>query len=250
MKKWIYRIVFVVSLCVFGYSAYNLWDIYSQKQQVATQTKQLEKKVIKKKRENKVEKNVLEPDWAALQAETQDIVGWIYVPGCDISFPVMQSKDNEYYLNHTVSGEYNNRGSIFLDANANAQFQDDNSIIYGHSVEGGGMFTLLKKYCDEDFFKSHPVFYLLTPDQNYKCNVFCYSKSNNESVFYAKDFGEERQETLNKLKNESLYCNEDVDTDSSMVTLSTCDLDYGLHSNRRLLLSGFLKEYDEQIVVH
>ena len=45
MKKWIYRIVFVVSLCVFGYSAYNLWDIYSQKQQVVTQTKQLEKKV-------------------------------------------------------------------------------------------------------------------------------------------------------------------------------------------------------------
>ena len=46
------------------------------------------------------------------------------------------------------------------------------------------------------------------------------------------------------------YCNEDVDTDSPMVTLSTCDLDYGLHSNRRLLLSGFLDEYDEQIVVH
>ncbi len=64
MKKWIYRIVFVVSLCVFGYSAYNLWDIYSQKQQVATQTKQLEKKVIKKKKKNKVVKNVLEPDWA------------------------------------------------------------------------------------------------------------------------------------------------------------------------------------------
>lgn len=87
--------------------------IIHRNKQVATQTKQLEKKVIKKKRENKVVKNVLEPDWAALQAENQDIVGWIYVPGCDISFPVMQSKDNEYYLNHTVSGEYNNRGSIF-----------------------------------------------------------------------------------------------------------------------------------------
>ena len=57
-------------------------------------------------------------------------------------------------------------------------------------------------------------------------------------------------ELKNKLKNESLYCNEDVDTDSPMVTLSTCDLDYGLHSNRRLLLSGFLDEYDETIIVH
>ena len=112
------------------------------------------------------------------------------------------------------------------------------------------MFTLLKNFSSKSFFDSHLDFYLLTPEQNYKCNVFCYSKSNNESVFYAKDFGEERQETLNKLKNESLYCNEDVDTDSPMVTLSTCDLDYGLHSNRRLLLSGFLEEYDETIIVH
>ena len=91
---------------------------------------------------------------------------------------------------------------------------------------------------------------MLTPEQNYKCNVFSYSKSDNESAFYVKDFGEERQDTLDKLKNESLYCNDEVDTDSPMVTLSTCDLDYGLHSNRRLLLSGFLDEYDEQIVVH
>ena len=45
MKKWIYRILLVVCLCVFGYSAYNLWDIYSQKQQVENETKQLEKKV-------------------------------------------------------------------------------------------------------------------------------------------------------------------------------------------------------------
>ena len=136
MKKWIYRILLVVCLCVFGYSAYNLWDIYSQKQQVENETKQLETSVIRKK--DKEEKQVLDPDWSKLKAENQDIVAWIYVPGCDISFPVVQTKDNQYYLNHTVGGEYNDRGSIFLDANANGQFQDDNSIIYGHSVEGGG----------------------------------------------------------------------------------------------------------------
>lgn len=129
MKKWIYRILLVVCLCVFGYSAYNLWDIYSQKQQVENETKQLEKSVIKKR--DKEEKQMLDPDWSKLKAENEDIVAWIYVPDCDISFPVMQTKDNQFYLNHTVSKEYNDRGSIFLDANANAQFQDDNSIIYG-----------------------------------------------------------------------------------------------------------------------
>ena len=112
------------------------------------------------------------------------------------------------------------------------------------------MFTLLKNFSSKSFFDSHNDFYLLTPDQNYKCNVFCYSKSNNESLFYAKDFGDERQDALNKLKNESLYCNDEVNTDTPMVTLSTCDLDYSLHSNRRLLLSGFLEAYNETIIIH
>ena len=54
MKKWIYRILLIVCLGVFGYSAYNLWDIYSQKQQVETETKQLEEKVVKTKKEDSV----------------------------------------------------------------------------------------------------------------------------------------------------------------------------------------------------
>ena len=45
----------VVCLCVFGYSAYNLWDIYSQKQQVENETKQLEKKCNQKKGQRRKE---------------------------------------------------------------------------------------------------------------------------------------------------------------------------------------------------
>ena len=212
------------------------------------QTDKIKKECVEKKNENG--EQILSPDWGSLKAINPDIVGWIYVPDCAISYPVVQGSNNSYYLDHTIYKGYNYMGSAFLDCNTNRDFSDDNNIIYGHSVQCGGMFTLLKNFSSKSFFDSHPDFYLLTPEQNYKCNVFCYSKSNNESVFYAKDFGEERQETLNKLKNEALYCNEDVDTDSPMVTLSTCDLDYGLHSNRRLLLSGFLEEYDETIIVH
>lgn len=247
MKKWIYRILLVVCLCVFGYSAYNLWDIYSQKQQVENETKQLEKSVIKKK--DKEEKQVLDPDWSKLKAENEDIVAWIYVPDCDISFPVMQTKDNQFYLNHTVSKEYNDRGSIFLDANANGQFQDDNSIIYGHSVEGGGMFTLLKNYCDEDFFKSHPVFYLLTPDVNYKCHVFTFAKTTEDSVFYTTSFGDYRQETLNSMQQMSTYFNELDDIDANYVSLSTCDLEYGFNSNHRFVLTGLMVKTSDDIVL-
>ena len=204
MKKWIYRILLVVCLCVFGYSAYNLWDIYSQKQQVENETKQLEKSVIKKR--DKEEKQMLDPDWSKLKA-------------------------------------------IFLDANANAQFQDDNSIIYGHSVEGGGMFTLLKNYCDEDFFNSHPVFYLLTPDANYKCHVFTFAKTTEDSVFYTTSFGDYRQETLNSMQQMSTYFNELDDKDANYVSLSTCDLEYGFNSNHRFVLTGLMVKTSDDIVL-
>ena len=248
MKKWIYGIILIICICVGGFCAYQAWQIYNEDNEVELQTDKIKKECVEKKNENG--EQILSPDWGSLKAINPDIVGWIYVPDCAISYPVVQGTNNSYYLDHTIYKGYNYMGSAFLDCNTNSDFSDDNNIIYGHSVQGGGMFTLLKNFSSKAFYDSHPVFYLLTPEQNYKCNIFCYSKSNNESVFYAKDFGEERQETLNKLKNEALYCNEDVDTDSPMVTLSTCDLDYGLHSNRRLLLSGFSEEYDETIIVH
>ena len=84
MKKWIYRILLIVCLGVFGYSAYNLWDIYSQKQQVETETKQLEEKVVKTKKEDKEIKNVLQPDWTKLKEQNANIIGWLYVPDCEI----------------------------------------------------------------------------------------------------------------------------------------------------------------------
>ena len=205
MKKWVYGFILIICLCVGGFCAYQAWLIYNEDNEVELQTDKIKKECVEKKNENG--EQILSPDWGSLKAINPDIVGWIYVPDCAISYPVVQGSNNSYYLDHTIYKGYNYMGSAFLDCNTNRDFSDDNNIIYGHSVQGGGMFTLLKNFSSKSFFDSHPDFYLLTPEQNYKCNVFCYSKSNNESVFYANDFGEERQETLNKLKNESLWLN-------------------------------------------
>ena len=237
----------IVCLCVFGYSAYNLWDIYSQKQQVEKETKQLEEKIVKKNKDKNI--NILQPDWKQLKGENANILGWLYVPDCDISFPVVQGTDNQYYLNHTVNGEYNDRGSVFLDADANRQFKDDNSIIYGHSVDGGGMLTLLRNYCDESFFVNHPTFYLLTPDANYKCHVFTFAKTIENSVFYTTSFGDFKNETLETMKKKATYHNDIEDVDANYVSLSTCDLDYGFNSNHRFVLTGLLEKTSDDIVL-
>ena len=237
------RILLIVFVGIFAYSAFNIFEIYSAKNKIEKETQNY------KQYAEDSSKNVLNPDWDALRQQNPDIVAWVYVPGCDISFPVVQGSDNSYYLSHTTDKQESIYGSVFLDSAANSQFLDDNSIIYGHSVEGGGMFTLLKKYCDEDFFKSHPVFYLLTPDANYNCHVFTFAKTTDDSVFYTTSFGDYRQETLDSMKQSSTYFNDLGNTDQKFVSLSTCDLDYGFESSHRFVLTGQLEKTSDDIVL-
>ncbi|WP_296240789.1 class B sortase [uncultured Faecalicoccus sp.] len=241
MKKWIYRILMIVCLVVFGFSAYQLWTIYSTQNTVKEETEELEKLVVSDQG--------FEPDWQALQAQNPDIIAWIVVPGCEISYPVVQGEDNSYYLDHTVNQEYNRLGSIFLDANAPSDLSQDNSIIYGHSVDIGGMFTNLSYFEDADFFTAHPTFYLLTPAANYECSIVFFAKDVDGSVYYTTSFGDYREERLSEMKEKSLYQNAVDTSEGNFVTLSTCDLDYGFDSNQRLILMGKLKKTEEPIKV-
>ncbi|MDM8202850.1 class B sortase [Faecalicoccus acidiformans] len=241
MKKWAYRILMIVCIVVFGFSAYQLWTIYSTQNTVQEETKELEKLLVTDQG--------FEPDWQALQAQNPDIIAWIVVPDCEISYPVVQGEDNSYYLDHTVNKEANRMGSIFLDADAPADFSQDNSIIYGHSVDIGGMFTALSNFDDPDFFASHPFFYLLTPSANYECSIVFFAKDIDGSVYYTTSFGDFREERLSEMKNKAQYQN-DVDvSEGNFVTLSTCDLDYGFDSDQRLILMGKLNKTEEPINV-
>ena len=243
MKKWIYRILMIVCLGVFGFSAYQLWTIFNTQNTVKEETNELEKLVVSE------EKNILDPDWDSLLAQSPDIVGWIYVPGCDISYPVVQSSDNDYYLDHTINGEYNRMGSIFLNADSAKDFSQDNSILYGHSVDIGGMFTNLSYFEDASFFEEHPYFYLLTPGQNYRCSIVLFSKTADGSVYYTTSFGSYREQRIQEMLAKAQYTR-DIDLSSgNLISLSTCDLDYGFDSDQRLVLMGKLEPVEESIEI-
>ena len=248
MKKWIYRILFVVCLGVFGYSAFQLWTIYQQQHQVTAETDTYKKMAEKEK--------TLDPDWEALKAENEQIVGWLYVPNCHASFPMVQGTDNSYYLYHTASGAENPMGAIFVDANATPGFADDNTIIYGHSVEGGGMVTDLKFFEDPTFFEDNKYFYILTPDVNYRCDIVSFVKTVDGSVFYTTKFGDFREDTLARMKaeadrpdNHSYYREQNLTEQDRLVSISTCNLDYGFESDQRYVLTGVLRPTDEKIKI-
>ena len=51
------------------------------------------------------------------------------------------------------------------------------------------------------------------------------------------------------MKTNALYYNDVDTTDKSLVTLSTCDLDYGFNSDRRLILTGVLNQITDPIKI-
>ena len=230
MKKFIYRILMIICLCVFGYSAFQLYLIYQEANMIKTENKELEQHVVKAK--------YLEPNWDELKKLNEDIVGWLYMPGVGFSYPIVQGNDNVYYLNHTAKNENNYRGAIFMDYRANSDLSMDNTIIYGHSVEGGGMFTDLKKYANKEFFDNNLEFYILTPQANYRATIYTFEKTTESSSYYSLQIDDT---ILADMKNNAVFYNDIEVNENRLVTLSTCDLDYGFNSDQRLAISAVLE---------
>lgn len=78
-------------------------------------------------------------DFTALVKTNKDCIGWIYIPSVDISYPVVQSADNDDYVKHTFNGTENLAGCIFSDCRITAPFVQK-TILYGHNMKNGSMF--------------------------------------------------------------------------------------------------------------
>lgn len=108
-------------------------------------------------------------DWNNLKSINQDIVGWIQIEDTKINYPILKD-NNLFYLKHSYDKKYNSSGSIFT-TNTNP-FEDSETIIYGHNMKNGSMFSLLGKYLNEDFLYAHQHFKIYTPNGNYEATVF------------------------------------------------------------------------------
>ena len=83
-------------------------------------------------------------DIPALQEVNSEVIGWIYIPDTEISYPLLHTQDNETYLHAAWDGTENVAGSIFLETQCSTDLTDFNTIIYGHNMRNGSMFGALK----------------------------------------------------------------------------------------------------------
>lgn len=183
-------------------------------------------------------------DFDALKSINEEVAGWIYCEGTAINYPVLQGQDDDYYLSHTYDRTENRAGSIFVEALNAPKFADSNTIIYGHHMKNGSMFATLKNWSEQEYYEKHPVFWLLTPEQNYRIELISGyitpAVSDTYKVFQGP--GREFTEYL-----EEAYAKSDFRSDAEwgpndrFVVLSTCEYVY---KDARYVLHGVLVPVD------
>ena len=177
-----------------------------------------------------------------MKAQNPDVAAWIQIPALSVSYPVVQGKDNFYYLHHMFDGQENKNGSIFIDYHNQPDFTDSNTIVYGHNMKNGSMFGTLDRYQEKSLFEQYPCFYIYLPDGILEYRIVSCYAGRTGSVGYTYRFPkqEDFQDFLEKILSYAVYDTgtEVTDTDH-IVTLSTC---VNSDRNYRYLVHGKLEK--------
>lgn len=173
------------------------------------------------------------------------VLGWIAIPGTQLSYPLLQGDDNDFYLHHDIYGQENRYGAIFADCKADLYGGESNIIIYGHHMRNGSMFGSLKEYDNRSYYEEHPSFFLYLPEDEREYEIIAVLKndifSREKEPFQYYDY--ERIETKEMfdeycqgIKNYSLYDTElTAEYGDELVTLCTCSYS---GKDQRLLIVG------------
>lgn len=168
----------------------------------------------------------LDVDFQALQAINPDVVGWLEVEALDISYPIVQGKDNAEYLHMTFEKQDNFAGSIFMDYENSADFGDCHTIIYGHNMKNQSMFGKLKLLKENEKYKVSRYFWIITPEGKYRYEIFSAHVTPADGDTYTLFSGPDQQflDYVNKMASESQIPKTDIPftLDDKVVTLTTC----------------------------
>lgn len=172
----------------------------------------------------------IQVDFEELQAINEDIVAWIYCEGTVINYPVCKSDDDEFYLKHAYDKSPSHSGTIFIEAENAPDFSDANYILYGHHMKNKTMFATLSYWAEQEYFEQHPCMWLLTPQQNYRIDLFAGYLTSALSDVYAvyQGYGMQLEEYLKKAADSSDFTSDVVIPEEgfSYIVLSTCEYQF------------------------
>lgn len=245
MKKIILNILILICFCSSCFFAHKIYDYIKDEKEQNELLKGIMNESIKKieyniNQKNNVKNNInlpLEVDFNALKSKNTDIIGWIYSEGTPINYPIVQAKDNDYYLRRLIDGQYNQAGTIFMDYRNCSDFSDFNTIIYGHNMKNDTMFGTLTNYEKQEYYEQHKEMFLYTENTAIKIELFAGFTTASESEIYKYPKTVATNEELIKtaIKNSTFKSNIIPSKEDKIITLSTCSYYF---ENARYVLLG------------
>ena len=262
-RKWVIAVFFVFFLSILLIGSIGIYFWLNDNNEIdKIQEKVVDDTKVKEKEDNDnteqinppedkaddywgyIKMNLLEVDFNDLLAKNSDTVGWIQVQGTNINYPIVQTTNNDYYLNHAFDKTENKAGWVYMDYRNNAVDFNQNTIIYAHSRYNGTMFGSLKNILNSSWYtnKENHIIRLSTPTENTMWQVFSVYTIPKESYYITPSFptDESYQEFLNTIKGRSeVDFSGTVSIGDKVLTLSTCKDNFG---NRIVMHAKLIKK--------
>lgn len=213
-KKILVILLILMFIVVFSICSYILLRDFKELNESNESTENLIEESIEINEETQ-EKKI---DWDYLKSVNEDIIAWIEIEGTNINYPILKDKD-VYYLKHSFDKKYNSNGSIFT--TNTLPFEDKETMVYGHNMKNGAMFSDLSKYWNKEFLISNLKFKIYTPNCDYEAaviSVYSIGIETENNNIKSLDF----DERLEYYKKVSKYHIENNDKINKIVKLSTC----------------------------
>lgn len=261
-KKNSWKIVYVllIVLCLACIGGMLLYLQKAQKDEAAMEEQQevLQEQFTDQQTEAgpetpEIEKAELPIDFEGLWEVNPEIYAWLRVPDTNIDYPVLQhmEDDQSYYLTRDIYGKSNQAGSIYTEYYNSRDFQEPNTVLYGHNMKNGSMFHNVRYFADREYFDEHEELYIYLPDKILKYQIIACYEYDDRHLLGSFDFHDEAvfAEYLEDIMNpRSMYAmireGVKLTTEDKLVTLSTCVANKP--NNRRLLQAVLVEEIEAE----
>lgn len=218
--------VILLILSVAGYVKQRLIDTAAEKEYVT-----IAQKVVLSNHES--------VDFATVHSKGSTATSWLYIPDTNIDYPLVQGANNDYYLDKDAYGNPSKAGAIFINFANASDMSDLKTVIFGHNMTNGAMFTDLHKYADREFGQTHQNAYIYMESgevKHYRALYYIYTEpldpviyvvsSQDVGVEVAEDMRQEAKIVYNEYSGGNLIC------------LSTCSM----HKYRTVVVYEYIDD--------
>jgi len=249
MKRKIYIAGIILLCAAFLFSGFMVYRQYADDRQSTEAFDNLAQLIptVPDDTENSNDENIEEihvsafEKYADIYALNNDLVGWISIDDTAINYPVMQTKDRpNYYLKKNFEKQYSDYGVPYVSETCDIDISD-NTVIYGHHMKNGTMFSGLESYKSKDFYESHTIIHFDTLGGYGVYEVIAVFKTVAYSDTGFKNYQFDNaadeivfNEYVTKCKELSLYdTGVTAEYGDKLITLSTCEYS---NTNGRLVV--------------